>query len=254
MISSIKRLVRELIGVKNLNLIRYRGNKVECVCCGGKFSSFLPFGVIKRPNAKCPRCGSLERHRLHWKYFLHRTNLMDSDGRRKLLHVAPEPVFFKIFKDKLGFEYVPCAKFGEGYRDKYPEGTLNIDITDINIADNSFDVIYCSHVLEHIPDDAKAMRELFRVLKPGGWALLQVPLDKRRETTYEDFSITEPAAREKAFGQYDHVRVYGLDYKQRLEKAGFSVIVEDYVSTFPDVEIRKYGFTRGDDIYYCKKE
>ena len=186
-----------------------------------------------------------------WHYLAHKTDLFSS--RVKLLHVAPEKLFYSKFTQLSNIEYIPCAKFGEGYVDTYPEGTRNIDITDIDMEDNSLDAIVCSHVLEHIPDDLQAMRELCRVLKPGGWAILQVPLDASRDVTYEDFSITDPKEREKAFGQYDHVRVYGNDYEDRLRKAGFQVKRESYTKEFSDEEIFKYGFTKGEDIFFCSK-
>jgi len=126
-----------------------------------------------------------------------------------------------------------------------------MDITNIPYEDNSFGVILCSHVLEHIPDDRKAMRELYRVLKPGGWAILQVPII--RDKTFEDFSITKPEDRERVFGQWDHVRAYGKDYRDRLEKAGFKVRVDDYVKRLGADKIKKYALKENEDIYYCEK-
>jgi len=230
------------------------GDNVYCVCCGKSFITFLPFGLVKRANALCPNCNSLERHRLHWHYMLHKTNLFDHDGKLKLLHVAPESIFYNRFVNDPSIEYFPCAKFGEGYNDMYPSGTLNVDITDMQFPDHEFDVIYCSHVLEHIPEDRKAIQELYRVLKPGGWGMLQVPLDATRDTTYEDFSITQPAEREKAFGQADHVRVYGKDYRERLNSAGFFVHVENYIGQFTGNEIFRNAFMRGEEIYICSKQ
>lgn len=231
-----------------------KGDNVYCLCCEESFITFLPYGVIKRPNALCPRCGCLERHRLQWHFIHNQTSLFKTEHTIKLLHVAPENVFYKKFINNSLFDYVPCAKFGEGYTDVYPEKTVNADITNLDFSDNSFDVIYCSHVLEHVPEDIKAMKEFYRVLKPGGWAMLQVPLDKNRLETYEDFSITEPGKREIAFGQYDHVRVYGLDYKERLNKAGFKVDIYDYQAKFSQNDIFKYGFGVTEDIYMCHKE
>jgi len=232
--------------------IAFEGDTVYCPCCKGKFNTFLPGGVAKkRPHALCPACSSLERHRLLWHYLTHKTALFDK--KMKLLHVAPEKLFYQKFVQQPNIEYTPCAKFGEGYADEYPEGTKNIDITDIEIDDNTFDAILCSHVLEHIPEDLQAMRELFRVLKPGGWAILQVPLDKKRDKTFEDFSITDPKEREKAFGQYDHVRVYGNDYQDRLETAGFKVNKDNYISSFSEEDVFRFGFMKGEDIFFCTK-
>jgi len=230
-------------------------NKAYCVCCNKEFRAFLPFGVVKRANALCPSCGSLERHRLHWHYFQNRTNLFaENSNKLKLLHVAPEAIFYKKFINDDKIDYIPCDKFEEGYEHSYPPKTKNIDITDISFGNNEFDVIYCSHVLEHIPDDIKAMKELQRVLKPGGWAMLQVPLDKNRMKTYEDFSIVDPKEREKAFGQYDHVRVYGLDYIERLRLAGFTVNQINYTSEFSENELFYNGFQKGEDIFICTKQ
>lgn len=230
-----------------------KGDTVHCVCCAGSFITFLPYGLIKRANALCPGCGSLERHRLHWHFIVNRANLLTDRGKLKLLHIAPEDVFYKKFKDNPNIEYIPAAKFGEGYLDEYPEHTINMDITDIQLADETFDVIYCSHVLEHVPDDMAAMKELFRVLKPGGWAMLQVPLDTNRQHTYEDFSIIDPSEREKAFGQYDHVRVYGLDYGSRLKSAGFNVRQINYTEEFTSNERFYNGFLACEDIFICTK-
>jgi len=231
-----------------------KGSNVYCNCCGGSFITFLPFGLIKRANASCPSCGSLERHRLHWHFMVNKTDLLKSTRKLRILHVAPEAVFYNKFNGNHLFDYVPCAKFGEGFTDEYPTGTINVDITNIQFENNSFDVIYCSHVLEHVPDDLKAMQEFHRVLKPGGWAMLQVPLDKNRMKTYEDFSIVDPKEREKAFGQYDHVRVYGLDYIHRLQLAGFTVNQINYTSEFTENELFYNGFQPGEDIFICTKQ
>ena len=230
------------------------GDNVHCVCCNKSFITFLPFGLIKRANAMCPNCGSLERHRLHWHFMVNRTNLLNSKKVLRILHVAPEAVFYNKFNDNPLFDYVPCAKFGDGYTDEYPAKTINVDITDIRFQENSFDVIYCSHVLEHVPNDLQAMKEFHRVLKPGGWAMLQVPLDKNRIKTYEDFSITDPKEREQAFGQYDHVRVYGMDYIERLKLAGFQVNQINYTSEFNGNEIFSNGFQKDEDIFICSKQ
>jgi ubiquinone/menaquinone biosynthesis C-methylase UbiE len=147
--------------------------------------------------------------------------------------------------------YVPVDKLSLG--NFYIPGTINMDITSINFPDSKFDVIICNHVLEHIENDKLAMKELFRVLKPGGWAVLLVPIDKNRTITYEDHTIVNPKQREKIFGQYDHVRIYGIDYKDRLSSAGFKVEIQDYVSKFSEEDIFKYGFQRGEDIFICYK-
>lgn len=237
--------------VQEARLDALKGSNVFCPCCNTGYLTFLPSGIKLRLNASCPGCHSLERHRLMWLYFDKKLNLFNRT--LKILHVAPEKIFFKKFNSSSNIEYVPGAKLEEGFPDEYPPGTINIDITELSFPDNTFDMIYCSHVLEHIPDDQKAMRELFRVLKDDSFAILQVPIDRNTAHTYEDFSIIDPAEREKAFGQKDHVRIYGKDYKDRLENAGFTVNVDNYITNFSEEECIRYGLMIEEDIYYCTK-
>jgi ubiquinone/menaquinone biosynthesis C-methylase UbiE len=162
-----------------------------------------------------------------------------------MLHFAPEYFFQKYFRKFKNIEY---------YDADLSASTANykVDITNIPFKPEYFDCILCVHVLEHIPDDRLAMRELYRVLKPGGWAILQSPLDTNRQTTFEDPSVTTPEERLKVFGDFDHKRIYGLDYKDRLQEAGFEVTVDPYVSDLPDELITKYGLRR-ENIYFCRK-
>jgi SAM-dependent methyltransferase len=152
-------------------------------------------------------------------------------------------------------EYVPCDLFPDVYG-WYADGVKirKADITDIPFEPDSFDVVLCNHVLEHIPDDRRAMSELYRVMKKGAWAILQVPIDYNREKTYEDFSITDPCGRTKAFGQHDHVRWYGRDYADRLRSVGFTVIEETYVKTLPQADVSRYGLDPSEILYFCRKE
>ena len=228
----------------DLQSIWYAGNKFICPCCGNQFRQFRTGGVNNRVNAVCPKCNSLERHRVLWLYLQNKTNLFVD--KLRVLHVCPEYFFFLALNYRSNLEYI-----GAGLN--APFAKVEMDITNIQAPENSFDVILCSHVLEHIPDDHQAMSELFRVLKPGGWAILQVPLDYERENTFEDFSITSPKDRERLFGKDDHVRVYGLDYKDRLEKAGFIVKEEDYVKELGKEIMTKYCLPEREDIYCCKK-
>lgn len=247
MINRIKKRIYSKLRLKAL-----QGNNVLCSYCQGSFITFFPGGVVtKRANAKCPQCGSLERHRLLWHFLQSKTNLFQD--KLKVLHVAPEKLFFSRLSKLPNLEYTPCAKFGEGFTDEYPKGTVNKDITSLEEVDRTYDVILCSHVLEHIPDDIQAMKELHRVLRPDGWAILQVPLNPAFDVTYEDFSITDPKAREQAFGQYDHVRVYGKDYSTRLTKVGFKVRQQKTNELYSSQEIFRYGFDKGEDIFYCQK-
>lgn len=220
----------------------YLGNRFECPCCGGRFRKFHSFGANSRPNIQCPRCLSLDRHRLQWLYFKDKTNLFTDPLR--LLHVAPESVLRQAFMTMPNIDYLSVDLSS-------PLAMVKMDITNMEIEDNYFDVIICNHVLEHIPDDLKAMRELFRVLKPGGWAILQVPITQ--EKTFEDPKVTTPAERLKVFGQEDHVRAYGLDYRERLEKAGFNVKVGSYVRELSEDVVERYRLPRDEDIHFCSK-
>ena len=222
----------------------YAGDQVFCPCCEGHFRTFLPFGAQRRPNAICPRCLSLERHRLLWLYLKNKTNLLSSN--LKVLHIAPEYLLKKSISALSNISYLSA--------DLQPhEAMVQMDITDIQYEDNAFDMILCSHVLEHVPNDAKAMRELCRVLKPGGWAILHVPLDPKLDKTLEGSSDLSLAERERLFGHHDHVRMYGRDYKDKLEQAGFTVKVDRYAQELGSDQSKKFGLMADEDIYFCTK-
>ena len=217
-------------------------SKYECPLCNKKIDEFLPYGYVPRPNAQCPICGSLERHRLTWLFLKEKTNLFTA--KLRMMHVAPESQLGGRFKALTNIDYLSVDL-------ESSRAMVNMDITDLKYPDNSFDVIYASHVFEHIPDDKKAMRELFRVLKPGGWAILQVPI--RSQITEEDPSIIDPAARKEIYGHPDHVRNYGLDYKDRLTEAGFNLKIEDFAKSLGEQKIKRYGLVISDQIYFCSK-
>lgn len=224
--------------------IFYRGNKVECPICGGKFRKFLPYGNKGADNRLCPKCLSLERHRLLWLYLNHKTNFFSAP--LKVLHVAPEQSFIKRFKKIKNLNYTTGDLFS-------PIADVKMDICNIPFDKNTFDVFICNHVLEHINDEPKALSEIIRVLKPGGWAILQVPINSKLESTFEDPTITSQKDREKYFGQYDHVRFHGLDYPKRLEKAGFVVKHEKYVLEFDENLIERYRLPKDEIIYVSVK-
>lgn len=207
-----------------------KGNLFECTCCKKSYNAFLGFGNLLqkkiRGNAMCPNCYSLERHRLLSLYLQKETKIYTKEC--KVLHIAPEKQLFQLFTEISQIEYIT----GDLNPENYPKGTIKIDLLDIPFDEETFDVIICNHVLEHISEDIKAMRELHRVLKRTGWGILMVPFDKSRTTTYENFSITSPEERERHFGRVDHVRCYGLDYSDRLSKAGFHVETIDYYNSF----------------------
>lgn len=260
---NVKKTIRKIIPRFILNGLRdyrvqkhlkdFEGDAVFCPICSSTFKIFESRGVTRRKNAKCPRCGSLERHRLQYKYLHEKTELFNPKTKVRLLHFAPEKFFIQLFSSKANIDYYPCDLSPELYKTKGKVKIHKVNITEIPFPDDHFDVILCNHVLEHIPDDKLAMSELYRVMKKGGWGIFQVPIDYRRETTYEDFSITTPAEREVAFGQNDHVRWYGKDYINRLSRAGFAVKEDDYIKSFSEAEQFRFGFISSELIYFCRK-
>jgi SAM-dependent methyltransferase len=194
--------------VRRFRCIAHYGNAVECSCCG---STFRRFEHLRRPNRRCWKCGSLERHREIFLWLNQNPGMLTAET--SVLHVAPERALLDRFKASVG-EYVS----GDLERKYGPE---RIDVTDLDWPDESFDVVVCSHVLEHVPEDRKALGEIQRVLKPGGWAILNTPIEG--ETTDEDPSVTDPAERERRFRQHDHVRLYGQDFYDRVNEAELRV-------------------------------
>ena len=226
--------------------VLYFGSSRHCNVCNGSSRKFLSYGFYPRPDAKCPQCGSLERHRLSIVFLRERTNLFDGLQKR-LLHVAPEGCFVRMFSEAAGDGYLTADLLDTGVME-------SMDITDIAWPDGSFDVIYCSHVLEHVVDDCKAMRELCRVLAPSGWAMLNVPITTNE--TFEDPSVTDPRERIRQFGQKDHVRRYGPDYMDRLTAAGFEVTRISAGDLVADANIERYGLANGasGDLFYCVRK
>jgi SAM-dependent methyltransferase len=212
---------------------------------GNSFRKFLPYGYEKvRENVLSPSTLSLERHRLFWLYLKNNTTFFSE--KHKVLHFAPEQAFVKRFRKMKNLEYVTTDL-------NSPIADVKADICNLPFTDNEFDFIICNHVLEHIPDDKKAMQELYRILSPGGTAILQVPYEASRTTTFEDDSITNPKERARIFGQYDHVRVYGMDFFDKLSAVGFSVEAVDYTATLSDVDIDKYRLAKGELLPVCSK-
>ncbi|WP_298346169.1 class I SAM-dependent methyltransferase [uncultured Algibacter sp.] len=217
-----------------------RGNKFTDPIDGKSFKTFLPYGYgTQRTNVLSPSTLSLERHRLLWFYLQNETNFFSE--KLKVLHFAPEQAFYKRFKKLDNLNYVTTDL-------NSPLADVKADICNLPFKDNEFDVIFCNHVLEHIPDDTKAMKELYRILKPSGWGIFQIPQDLNRKTTFEDNTITDKKERAKIFGQYDHVRVYGLDYFDKLRSIGFRVEEVDYTNTLSLEKIEKYCLAKGEII------
>jgi SAM-dependent methyltransferase len=223
----------------------YLGNNVACPICKGHFRKFLPYGNKGIDNRLCPKCLSLERHRLIWLFLVQKTEFFKAP--LKVLHIAPEQPFLKRFKQLKQLEYITADL-------ESPIADVKMDIREMPFADNTFDALICNHVLEHIDNELKAIKEIYRVLKSGGWAILQVPLNINLEETLEDLSITNPKEREKLFGQYDHVRLYGRDYAKRLEKSGLKVYPDKMVEEIGNELAARYRLDKTELIYFCRKD
>lgn len=217
-----------------------KGNTFTDPIDGKSFKMFLPYGYGKqRDNALSPSTLSLERHRLLWLYLKNETNFFTAN--LKVLHFAPEQAFYKRFRNLKNLDYITTDL-------NSPLADVKADICNLPFEDNEFDVILCNHVLEHIPDDTKAMQELYRILKLGGMGIFQIPQDLSRERTFEDDSITDKKQRAKIFGQYDHVRIYGRDYFDKLRRIGYKVEEVDYTATLTSDEITRYCLAKGEII------
>tara|TARA_B100000287_G_scaffold184948_1_gene174889 strand:+ start:2844 stop:3608 length:765 start_codon:yes stop_codon:yes gene_type:complete len=238
-------LTRASTFIKPFIRIYLSGNRYTDPIDGRSFRSFIPYGYNNvRKNALSPSTYSLERHRMLWLYLKNETDIFTKKIR--LLHFAPEPAFHKIFKNCNNISYDTIDL-------NSPLAEIKADICDLPIENDTYDYILCNHVLEHIDDDIKAMRELYRVLKKGGIGIFQIPIDVERKNTFEDPSITSPKQRNKIFGQYDHVRIYGMDYFDRLKSVGFSVNQIYYGEKLSEEEIFKYCLSKNEIIPVCKK-
>lgn len=223
----------------------FKGNNFTDPIDGKSYRKFLPYGYGKqRENALSPGTLSLERHRQMWLYLQNETDFFTKNY--KVLHIAPEQEFLRKFKKMKNLDYTSADLFS-------PIVDVKADILDLPFEDESFDVIFCNHVLEHIEDDRKAMSELYRVMKKGGWGILQVPMKNSLEKTYEDFTITDPKERQKHFGQYDHVRWYGMDYFDRLKSVGFDAEANFYSQKFSDADIKKFGLNKNEILPIVRK-
>jgi SAM-dependent methyltransferase len=240
-------LIRLSLMFSKIAPIVYYGKKYEDPITGKTYRKFLPYGYggrARRNNVLCPGSLSLERHRLLWLYLKSKTDFFSAP--HKMLHIAPEQCFYKIFRSQKNLEYV-TGDYNS------PLAGIHFDLHHTPFPDNSFDVIFCNHVLEHVENAEQCMRELYRIMMPGGWGIFQVPLDTSRATTYEDKTITSPDEREKHFWQKDHLRLFGLDYKDKLSAAGFKVKVDDFVNTIGEELVDRYRLPKGEMIYFCRK-
>lgn len=238
-------LIRASYFVRPILAFALKGNRFTDPIDGKSFKTFLPYGYgNQRNNVLSPSTLSLERHRLLWLYLKNETDFFSGD--LKVLHFAPEQAFYNRFKKQKNLNYTTTDL-------ESPLADVKADICNLPFENDAYDIILCNHVLEHIPDDTKAMKELYRVLKPGGMAILQIPQDLSREKTFEDNSITDKPERAKIFGQYDHVRVYGRDYFDKLRSIGFKVDEVDYTTKLSKEEVEKYCLAKGEIIPVCYK-
>lgn len=244
----VPRKYLQLIGKPVLKVVGllYRGNTYTCPIINKSYRKFLPYGRINpRENALCPESLSLERHRLMYLFLQRKTDFFKK--KLQIMHVAPELCLMDAFEKQHREEYITTDI-------ESPLAKVKADIHNLPFEDNKFDVAICNHVLEHVDDDIQAMKEIYRVLKPGGWAILQVPFfTPVPEKTEEDITITNPRERERLFGQDDHVRKYGRDYAKRLASAGFKVHEDRFIDELSPDERKKYALPEDETIYLCTK-
>ena len=240
-------LIRMSYVFKYFAPILLRGNNVECPVCEKKFKRFLAYGYGEqnRPNVLCPHDFTLERHRLMWYYLRNHSNFFTAESL-KVMHVAPEQCFLGKFKKQKNLDYVTSDL-------ESPIADMHFDLHSIPLEDNQYDVIFCNHVMEHVDDYLQCMKELYRIMKPGGWGIMQVPVDYNRDDTYEDPTITDPKEREKHYWQYDHVRLFGKNYPDKLREAGFLVEDFEFKKEMSKEEYERYRFQDFEILYIVRK-
>jgi SAM-dependent methyltransferase len=226
---------------RRVQVFRHRGNNVFCPVCGSEFDRFKD--DWNRDDALCWRCGSHERHRAQWLLLEQRATLLDH--ARRLLHFAPEWCLRRRLSRVRHLDYVTADL-------SQPGVDLRLDITKLALPDGSFDAVICSHVLEHVEDDAAAMRELRRITAPDGWCLIMVPLDLGRERTLEDRTVTTPQERQRTFWQHDHVRLYAADISERLMAAGFAVERIRPQEAFAPELVDRSRIGDAEDLWLCR--
>jgi SAM-dependent methyltransferase len=238
-------LIKLSYWVRPIIALFLKGNNFTDPIDGKSFRKFLPYGYEKqRENALSPSTLSLERHRLLWMYLKEKTDFFTA--QKTMLHMAPEQCFLPLFRKQKNLDYTTADLYS-------PIADVKADICNLPFEESSFDVVFCNHVLEHITDDTKAMQELYRVLKPGGMGIFQIPQDLSRATTFEDDTITDQKERAQIFGQYDHVRVYGRDYFDKLRSIGFKVDEVDYTKKTAPEMVERFCLSKGEILPVCFK-
>lgn len=239
----LRELKRIPLRAINLALSRHYQFSSHCPCCNHKTIYWLDYDNHYRASI-CPHCSSHPRHRLIQLYLQKETDLFFKP--QKLLHVAPEKIFQRKFKKMQHLDYITIDINARGVDYAY-------NVCALPFASNSFDIVLCNHVLEHVENDKEAIKEIYRVLKPGGWAMLNVPIDTTRSQTFEDSSIISPKDRKHFYWQEDHRRLYGLDYKSKLESAGFQVEVKEFARLQSEFDRQIYNLNIYEDLYIGKK-
>ena len=240
-------LIKVSYVVKPIIALALKGNNFTDPIDGKSFRKFLPYGYgNQRENALSPSTLSLERHRLMWLFLKDETDFFTSTKKLKVLHIAPEQCFLKRFRKQKNLDYITSDL-------ESPLADVKADICNLPFNNNEFDVVFCNHVLEHIPNDTKAMQELYRVMKTDGFGVFQIPQDLTREVTFEDNSITDKKERAAIFGQYDHVRVYGKDYFNKLRSVGFKVDEIDYTQKISPEKLERFCLMKGEILPVCYK-
>lgn len=242
-------------------LLSHWGLKYKCPICGFHSKNLNPIGIDNsairkyqiigagKRNAGCPKCGSSDRDRLVYAYLKHETNVLDKPTTR-ILHIAPEMVIANKFIEKKFTHYLCGDFFAEGQHDNYSrELVKHIDVQNLPFSENSFDLIICNHVLEHVFDENKAIAEIYRVLNKDGFAILQVPISPFLKETISDPSITDEKKMEEKFGQKDHVRLFGMDYVTKLESCKFIVKTLKLHQKYP-----KFGLNPKEILFIVKKQ
>lgn len=226
-----------------------QGSGRTCPCCSSEFKSFKPFGVITRPDAQCWHCGSLERHRLLWLYCERELDLFQSSEPLNILQIGPSKIFYEQFSQQQNIDYTA----GDTAPENYSFPVIEMDLTQGKESEAICDLIFAIHILEHIVDEAAALQTIYKLLQLDGLALIMVPLDITRLQTKEMGGAVSAELRQKHYGQVDHVRIYGLDFRDTLSQLGFQVEELRYASQLTQEEIRRFGVFENDIIFVCRK-